>query len=293
MKMMFDTVNSIGDKFAASIEKDLKPSDDLEVSEWLSRFTTDVIANIAFGLDSNCLDNPETEFRKHGRTFFRVETPFEGIKWLFVHSFVKLSRFLGLMLNDKDASDFFIKVFSQTVEHRDKSNIERNDFVQLLVQLKRKGQLTFEEIAAESFIFYVGGFHTSASLMNFILYELALNSEVQSRLRQEIVDNLEQNEGELSYDSISQMKYLEMVVNETLRKYPPINVLTRKCTKEYPIPGSKLVVPKGTQVTIPIYSIHRDPEYFPDPMKFDPERFSEENIKNIRPFTFLPFGEES
>lgn len=86
------------------------------------------------------------------------------------------------------------------------------------------------------------------------------------------------------------MKYLDMVVSEGLRKYPPINVVTRKCTKEYQIPNTKLVVPKGTQVTIPIYSLQRDPQYFPEPDKFDPERFSSENVHKIRPFTYLPFG---
>lgn len=291
MKMMFDSVNGIGDRFVKSIMKDLKKSDDLEISEWLARYTTDVIGDVAFGLDCNCLENPESEFRKHGRTIFRVDKPQVAIKWLFVNSFQNLSRKLGLMLNEKAASDFFLKVFGETIDYREQSNIERNDFVQLLLQMKRKGLFSFNEIAAESFIFYAGGFHTSAALMNFILYELALNHDIQSKLRQEIIDKLDENDEKLVYDSLSQMKYLEMVVNEGLRKYPPINVVTRKCTKEYPISGSSLIIPKGTQVTIPIYSMHRDPDYYPDPENFDPERFNEENIKNIRPFTFLPFGE--
>jgi cytochrome P450 len=126
--------------------------------------------------------------------------------------------------------------------------------------------------------------------MNFILFELAINQDVQRKLRNEITEKLNENEGILSYDSLNEMKYLDMVVSETLRKYPPINVVTRKCTKEYQIPNSKLVVPKGTQVTIPIYSLQRDPQYFPEPDKFDPERFSSENIHKIRPFTYLPFG---
>lgn len=84
------------------------------------------------------------------------------------------------MINQKDASDFFLKVFGETIKYREENkSFVRNDFVELLLQMKEKGILSFEEIAAESFIFYVGGFHTSASLMNFILYELALNRDVQ------------------------------------------------------------------------------------------------------------------
>ena len=195
------------------------------------------------------------------------------------------------MLNQKDAANFFLKVFSETIRHREENNgIVRNDFVELLLQMKTKGLLSLKEMAAESFIFYVGGFHTTASLMNFILYELALNQNVQKKLREEISEMLNQNDGKLTYEGLNEIKYLDMVVSEGLRKYPPIYVLSRKCTKEYKIPNSKLVVPIGTQVTIPVYSIQRDPEYFPDPEKFIPERFSEENVKNIRPFTYLPFG---
>lgn len=290
MKMMFEIVNGIGDKFTASVANDLHFTNDLEISEWIARYTTDVIGNIAFGLDCNCIDSPETDFRKFGRTIFRIDTPFEALKLLFVNSFQTFSRKIGLMLNPKETSDFFIKIFRQTIEYRENNNAERNDFVKLILQMKRNGVLDFEEAAAESFIFFVGGFHTSASLMSFILYELALNQDIQTKLRNEIDRKLNDNNGKLLYESLTEMKYLEMVVSEGLRKYPPVNVVTRKCTKEYQIPGTKLVVPKNTQCTIPVYSIHRDKEYYPDPDTFDPDRFTDENIRNRTPFTFLPFG---
>jgi cytochrome P450 family 6 len=75
-----------------------------------------------------------------------------------------------------------------------------------------------------------------------------------------------------------------------LRHYPPIPNAIRKCTKEYEIPGTSLVIPKGTSVELATYSLQHDPEYFPEPEKFDPERFSPENVKTRNPFTFLPFG---
>ena len=87
------------------------------------------------------------------------------------------------------------------------------------------------------------------------------------------------------------LKYLDMVVNETLRKYPPIPQLLRKSTASYKIPGTELVIEKGTTIQFPIYSLHRDPEYYPDPKTFDPQRFTPDNIKTRQSFTFLPFGE--
>lgn len=82
-----------------------------------------------------------------------------------------------------------------------------------------------------------------------------------------------------------------MVVQETLRKFPPIPNTARKCTKDYKIPDTNLVIPKGTTIEIPIYSVHRDPEYYPEPDMFDPERFTDENEKARNPMSFIPFGE--
>ncbi|KAK7789228.1 hypothetical protein R5R35_007053 [Gryllus longicercus] len=87
------------------------------------------------------------------------------------------------------------------------------------------------------------------------------------------------------------MSYLDKVIQETLRKYPPLPNHFRRCTVPYTIPGTKVRLEKGTRVFIPILGLQMDPAYFPHPHKFDPERFSEEN-KATRPrFAYLPFGE--
>lgn len=78
---------------------------------------------------------------------------------------------------------------------------------------------------------------------------------------------------------------------ETLRKYPPVPILNRMCTKEYNVPGTNTVIEKGIRLMIPVIGIHRDPEYYPDPDKFNPDRFSEENKQKLKPYTFLPFGD--
>lgn len=86
------------------------------------------------------------------------------------------------------------------------------------------------------------------------------------------------------------LPYLDMVVSESLRKYPPLPFLDRVTTAEYKVPNSDLVLEKGTPIYIPMLGMHYDPEYFPNPDVFDPERFSEENKKNRKPFVYMPFG---
>lgn len=76
-----------------------------------------------------------------------------------------------------------------------------------------------------------------------------------------------------------------------MRKYPPVGVGLREVTQNYTVPNENMVLKVGTPVWIPVKSIHYDPEYYPDPMKFDPERFHPSVAKNRNPMTFQPFGE--
>lgn len=73
--------------------------------------------------------------------------------------------------------------------------------------------------------------------------------------------------------------------------YPALPSLNRECTEDYKIPDTDVLIEKGTRVMISILGLHHDPEYFPDPEKFEPERFSDENKNDIRPYTYLPFGD--
>lgn len=126
--------------------------------------------------------------------------------------------------------------------------------------------------------------------MTFALYELASNPEVQEKLREEILNAMKENDGKLSYDTIFELKYLDMVINETLRKYPPAFLLLRKSNTDFRIPNSDLVIPDNTDIYINIYSLQNDADYFPNPSKFYPERFSQENVNNFVPYSFQPFG---
>lgn len=87
------------------------------------------------------------------------------------------------------------------------------------------------------------------------------------------------------------MSYLVIIATEALRKHPPAPFLVRVCTKPYRIPGTDIVLEKGTSITIPNYAFQNDERYFPDPERFDPERFSEEKKSERNHYAYLPFGE--
>uniref|UniRef100_A0A1Y1LXG0 Cytochrome P450 n=1 Tax=Photinus pyralis TaxID=7054 RepID=A0A1Y1LXG0_PHOPY len=95
----------------------------------------------------------------------------------------------------------------------------------------------------------------------------------------------------ITYDAIQEMPYLDMVIKEALRKYPTLPFLDRECTKAYTIPNTNVVIQKGVAVYISLTALQHDENYFPDPMVFNPERFSTENKSTIVPCTYMPFGE--
>jgi len=126
--------------------------------------------------------------------------------------------------------------------------------------------------------------------MNYCLFELAQNQELQDKVRQEINSVLNKY-GKVTYENISDMKLLDRVVDETLRMYPPLVVLSRRCTKNYNIPGTNSVIERGTTIMISTLGIQHDPEYYPDPLKFDPERFSDEEKAKRNAYVYMPFGD--
>ncbi|KAF5279692.1 hypothetical protein FQA39_LY18241 [Lamprigera yunnana] len=135
----------------------------------------------------------------------------------------------------------------------------------------------------------------SATLISFTAYELAINSDVQDRLQNEIDNTISNCQGKLTYEALHKMKYMDMVVSETLRKWPPGFQLDRMCVRRYTIDPisskeKQLTLEKGDLVMIPVVGIHHDPKYYPNPNKFDPERFNDENKRTIEPFSYMPFG---
>uniref|UniRef100_A0A1S4L1H1 Cytochrome P450, putative n=1 Tax=Ixodes scapularis TaxID=6945 RepID=A0A1S4L1H1_IXOSC len=93
-----------------------------------------------------------------------------------------------------------------------------------------------------------------------------------------------------SLDAVSKLKYLHGVVSESLRMFPPGARLERTASNDYVLGDTGIKVPKGCVIAVPVYAMHHEPDYFPDPATFDPSRFSDENIDSIRPYTYLPFG---
>jgi len=126
---------------------------------------------------------------------------------------------LRLKINVQDVEDFYSRIVRETIDYRLKTKERRNDFMDSLIDMYQKEQggntedgLSFNEVLAQAFIFFLAGFETSSTTMGFALYELARNQDVQDKVRKEINNVIEKHNNEITYEGIKEMKYLEQVV---------------------------------------------------------------------------------
>ncbi|XP_039312340.1 probable cytochrome P450 6a14 [Solenopsis invicta] len=304
MKQMFVILKECGDELAKHLERNAEIGDTIEIKDILARYTTDVIMSTAFGIKSNCIKEPNNEYRIQGKRITNINS----IKLAMAIFAPQIMTFFSIPFMPQSVTDFYIKMFRETVEYRQANHIVRPDFMNLLIQLMERGyvdpedakntsnesstvnKLTMVEATAQSFVFFAAGFETSSSAATFVLYELAQHQDIQEKVHNEI-DEILKKHNNLTYDAITDMTYLHKVINEALRLYPPVPILNRICTEEIDLPTVNIRVPKGTLITIPMLGLHRDPSIYPDPNKFDPERFNANEIKKRHHYAYMPFGE--
>ncbi|KAK8788415.1 hypothetical protein V5799_021807, partial [Amblyomma americanum] len=142
--------------------------------------------------------------------------------------------------------------------------------------------------ASNTCIFVIASIDAVASPLAFTSYLLAEHPEIQEKVRAEIQAVLKKD-GELTYENIMELTYLGQVLSESLRLYPSLpGSIRRICDEDYEHNGVRIL--KGMNVSVPTLVLHYDPELWPEPTKFDPERFSKANKDRIRPMSYFPFG---
>lgn len=168
LKMMYSSIELIGDRFVKALDKLAKEGEAFEVKDLSARFTTDVVGSTAFGIEINCLGGEGEEMFRIVKTLndsFSAKNVVNLLKMMFP----KFSRLIRLPLIPREVSNYFMNLTRETVDYRENNNVNRNDFLQLLIQLKNKGyvdgetggkevhKLTFDQIAAQAFVFLFAG----------------------------------------------------------------------------------------------------------------------------------------
>ncbi|XP_036143624.1 cytochrome P450 9e2-like isoform X2 [Monomorium pharaonis] len=240
MKFIFELISKCSRDFVNYLVDHPELCQAIETKGAFRRYATDVIATTAFGINVNSMKDRDNEFYVRGVEATKFPTGvLIMIKFIFIKSCPRLAKSLGMSFFPPATLKFFMKIVGETVKAREEQGIVRPDMIHLLLQARNKEnasthKMALMDIVSQAFIFFLAGFETFSTLISFVAHELAVNQDIQDRLREEI------------------QQYL---------------------TKEN------------------AYALHHDSKYFPNPSKFDPERFSEQNKDNILPYSYLPFGE--
>lgn len=222
IKTMFFTMYDVGIELIKhmALRCDEHPNGvDVEITDVMARYNTDLIVSCAFGTHCDSLTDPRSEFRAVGKKMLA----FNRIRLYKLYGamlFRKLARWLGFRLLHDDVSNFIFAMCQKTITERRTQKIERKDFMQLMINLYREDSetsqdddsLSLNEIAAQVFLFFFAGFETSSTAMTYALFELAQHHDIQENVRREIIDVCNKYDGKFTYDGIMEMTYLDQVI---------------------------------------------------------------------------------
>ena len=278
-------------KYIATHENEI-----LEVRELAAKFTVDVVSNVIFGIDAQSFETENSQIREMAKGLFTF-TPLFRFYITMSTLFPVILKTMTCSLVPKTVNVFFQRLMNEALKYRKLNKIDRLDFLDYLSRLQEKKGVDENVLTAHGVAFFLDGFETSSVVMGYALYELAKHKDVQNKLRNDIFELLNTKE-HITFDDILELPYLEQVFAEVIRLHPIMAVLARKCTETTTLLDAEndisINIDKGMTVLIPYYSIHMDESYYPDPLKFDPERFSSEKggtkaykEKGI----YMPFGD--
>ncbi|VDH92143.1 putative cytochrome P450 CYP13A4 [Mytilus galloprovincialis] len=313
MKDMMPTINKRVNELMDIVEEKRMDNQHFDMYELFQRLTLDTIADCGFGLKSESLTSKDDVCLQNCRNVIKDTTkrpilfmlgfvfPTFHSLWISIYNILRYISFNPVFwLEDNMA---------RIVKERKSKKASRVDLLQLMVtsefdptaktseddadsidSVVKKRFLTNDELTAMCLLFLLAGYETTSTTLAYIMYEMAVNPEVQKKLQEEIDENFPDETEQPDFHALTKMEYLEMVWCETLRKFPLAStVVARQCMEPSKVQG--IDIPSGMIVQANVWDIHYDPKIWGDnPEQFKPERFTPEARKNRHPMAWLPFG---
>ncbi|XP_077533794.1 cytochrome P450 3A41-like [Haemaphysalis longicornis] len=297
LKKIVVKISVIAEKVTSKVEEAATQGKPVNITELADHSSLDTTAALNYSVDLDSATDKEHPLIKCLEAIF---SPMAGYKLIMLFLMPRVYKFLRYDYPPKASTDVFKAFVSHLIEDRRSKKKEEDDFLQVFMDAEydwdnatdRKEQnaepkrMSLDEITAQGIVFFVAGVESVAAAISFTAYFLALNPEVQDKVVAEVDKAL--SEGGLTYDTLQEMPYLDACIKESMRIITSDSMTMRLCTEETTVAG--IHFKPGMCVDIPFAGIHHDPEYFPDPEKFNPERFLPENKDSVRPFTYIPFG---
>lgn len=268
--------------YASQTRERWEDGETLDISREMMRLTLAIVGKTLF--DANVVSDAQ----EVGEAMAVVMDLFNTITIPFFELLQKLP--LPQLRRFDKAKAKLDAIIYRLIEERRRSGEDRGDLLSMLWLAQDTegdgGQMTNAQLRDEVMTIFLAGHETTANALTWTWYLLSQNGQVETKLHEEIDAVLG---GRLpAFEDVAQLKYTEMVLAESMRLYPPAWATGRMALKEVEIAG--YVVPARSLVLMSQYVMHRDPRFFHDPLRFDPERWVPE-VRDSRPqFSYFPFG---
>ncbi|KAL8868165.1 MAG: hypothetical protein Q9174_005166 [Haloplaca sp. 1 TL-2023] len=285
-------------KASQHTDMNLEYSECIEVNQWASRETLDIIGLGGFGQSFNAIQDPNNALSRTYRSLFVPGRTGQilGVLGFLLPQF--LVRRLPFLRNDrmKQSSDFIRSFCRSSVEaKRQKLKLETKDRLDILTVALESGGFSDEELVDQMMTFLAAGHETTASALTWTVYLLCKHPQTQQRLRDEmhsILPHPSDPTTVVTSDMIEKLPYLNAVCRESLRLFPPVAVTIRIAVRDTIIANQ--AIPKGTNITIPPWAVNCNTAIWgQDAEEFRPERWLEvqQNSRTTEDQTFGSSGD--
>jgi cytochrome P450 len=160
------------------------------------------------------------------------------------------------------------------------------DMLSILLRARKRGEQTDQQLRDEVVTMLLAGHDTTALTLTYSWYLLSEHPHARERVHQEVADVV--GDGRPTMDDVREFAYLEWVINEAMRLYPPVYTLFREPTEDVELGGYD--IPEGSALMLSQWAVHRSPRWWDDPDTFDPERWRQERVNERPSFAYFPFG---
>jgi cytochrome P450 len=180
------------------------------------------------------------------------------------------------------------RIIHQIIQERRESGSEHDDLLSLLLEAQDDdgSRMTDRQLRDEVMTLFLAGHETTALSLSWTWYLLAQHPNVERKLVAELKETL--NGCSATVADLMRLSYLEMVVKEAMRLYPPAWIIGREALHGFEINGYS--IPGGAQISMSPWLMHRDRRYFDQPEEFRPERWAAEQVKQLPKYAYFPFG---
>lgn len=187
------------------------------------------------------------------------------------------------------AKEFLDQIILKMINERRGNSENRNDLLSFMLNAQdeddKKG-MSDKQLMDEAITLFLAGHETTANLLSWTFYLISQNPKVEAKIVEEIKNVLSNKVP--NFEDIPNFVYLKKVLTESMRLYPPAWLIGRINTEDHSIKGYH--IPKGTVILASQYTMHRDKRFYPDPLKFIPERWDDDKKTEIPRYAYFPFG---